>query len=249
MFCMFDIVGNRNKAVAIIEGDKKQAVEILEKYKNVKSVLKKISGREGIYRIYRMRLLAGEKNTEVVHKEYGYLLKLDPRKVYFSPREAEERQRIAKKVRNGERILVMFSGVAPYAIAIAVKKSCEIVCVEINKKAVEYANENVIINRLKGEVENICADIRQVKDKIGKFDRIIMPLPETAYEFLPEAFAVAKKGAVIHLYAISSEKTMFKDIEDKISEQVNLRYKVIDKQRVLPFGVRLWKVRIDIKVL
>jgi len=76
MFCMFDIVGNRNKAVAIIEGDKKQAVEILEKYKNVKSVLKKISGREGIYRIYRMRLLAGEKNTEVVHKEYGYLLNM-----------------------------------------------------------------------------------------------------------------------------------------------------------------------------
>ncbi len=243
---MFDIIGSREKAVAIIEGDKKQALEILSRYKNVKSVLKKVSGRRGVYRTYRLRLLAGEKNTEVVHKEYGYILKLDPRKVYFSPREAEERQRIAALAKDGERILVMFSGVAPYAIAIAKKKRCEVVCVEINKKAVEYAKQNVLINSLKGEVENICADVREVKEKIGKFDRILMPLPESAYRFLDVALFVAKKGAIIHLYGVSKEEELFKDLEERVT---NKRYKVVGRRKVLPFGVRLWKVRLDLKVL
>ncbi len=250
---MLDIVGSREKAVAIIEkGGKKEALELMERYANVKSVLKKQSGRSGIFRIYKLRFLAGDKNTEVVHREYGMFFKLDPRKAYFSPREAEERQRIAKLAKEGDRILVMFSGVAPYAIAIAKQKNCEIVCVEINKKAVEYADESICLNKLIGNVENICADIKNVYKKLGKFDRILMPLPETAYEFLPEAFAVAKKGAIIHLYGISEEKTLFKDLEEKIktiSEKSRVKYKIIHRQKVLPFGVRMWKVRLDLKIM
>ena len=250
---MLDIIGSREKAVAIIEkGGKKEAQELMEMYANVKSVLKKQSGRSGVFRIYKLRLLAGEKNTEVVHKEYGMLFKLDPRKAYFSPREAEERQRIAKLAKEGDRILVMFSGIAPYAIAIAKQKNCEIVCVEINKKAVEYADESICLNKLIGNVENICADIKKVYKKLGKFDRILMPLPETAYEFLPEAFTIAKKGATIHLYGISEEKNLFKDLEEKIkaiSEKSRVKYKIIHMQKVLPFGVRMWKVRIDLKIM
>ncbi len=250
---MLDIIGSREKAVAIIEkGGKKEAIELMERYANVKSVLKKQGGRSGVFRIYKLRLLAGDRNTEVVHKEYGMLFKLDPRKAYFSPREAEERQRIALSVKDGERILVMFSGIAPYAIAIARQKNCEIVCVEINKKAVEYANENVGLNSLAGNVENICADIKKVYRKLGKFDRILMPLPETAYKFLLEAFAVAKKGAVIQLYGISEEKNLFSDVEEKakkIAEKMRAKYKIIHRQKVLPFGVRMWKVRLDLKIM
>ncbi len=249
---MLDIIGSREKAVAIIEkGGKKEALELMKRYANVKSVLKKQGGREGVYRVYRLRLLAGDRNTEVVHREYGMLFKVDPRKAYFSPREAEERQRIAQMAKDGERILVMFSGVAPYAIAVARQKNCEIVCVEINRKAVEYANESLKLNRLAGSVENACADIRKVYGKIGKFDRILMPLPETAYKFLPEAFALAKKGAAIHLYGVSDEKNLFKDVEEKAEKaaaKLKAEYKIAGRQKVLPFGVRMWKVRIDMKV-
>lgn len=250
---MPDIIGSREKAVAIIEkGGKKEALELMKRYANVKSVLKKQGGRKGIYRTYRLRLLAGDKNTEVVHKEYGMLFMIDPRKVYFSPREAEERQRIAQIAKSGERILLMFSGVAPYAIAIAKQKNCEIVCVELNKKAVEYANENIRLNPLIGSIENICTDIKKIYKKLGRFDRILMPLPETAYKFLREAFAVAKKGAVVHLYGISEEKNLFNDLENKIkkvAKKRKLRYKIIRRQKVLPFGVRMWKIRLDLKVL
>ncbi len=249
---MPDIIGSREKAVAIIEkGGKREALELMEMYPNVKSVLKKQGGRSGVYRIYKMKLLSGDRNTEVLHREYGMLFKLDPRSVYFSPREAEERQRIAQLAKEGERILVMFSGIAPYAIAIARQKNCEIVCVEINKKAAEYANENIVLNSFVGNIENICADIKKVYGKLGRFDRVLMPLPETAFKFLPQAFAVAKKGAIIHLYGISSEEKLFSDLEGKIkktSARHKIKYKVIRRQKVLPFGVRMWKVRIDLEI-
>ncbi len=250
---MPDIIGSREKAVAIIEKrGKKEALELMERYANVKSVLKKQGGRAGVYRVYRLRLLAGEKNTEVLHREYGMVFKLDPRKVYFSPREADERQRLAQSAKEGERILVMFSGVAPYAIAIAKRKNCEIVCIEINKKAVEYANENIRLNNIIGSVENFCADIKKVCGNLGKFDRIIMPLPETAYKFLPQAFETAKKGTIIHLYGISEEKNLFSDVEEKakkIAKMRKIKFKITSRQKVLPFGVRMWKVRIDLKII
>lgn len=253
MILMLDIIGSREKAVAIIEkGGKKEALELMERYANVKSVLKKQGGRTGVYRVYRLRLLAGERNTEVVHREYGMLFRVDPRKAYFSPREAEERQRIAALAKDGERILVMFSGVAPYAIAIAKQKNCEIVCVEINKKAVGYADESIRLNRMKGSVENICADIKKVYRKLGKFDRILMPLPETAYKFLPEAFALAKKSGIVHLYGISEEKNLFRDLEEKVktaAKKLKIKYKITNRRKVLPFGVRMWKVRVDLKVI
>ena len=49
---------------------------------------------EGELRLRSYRLLAGEENTEVLHKEHGYMLRLDPKKTYFSVREGTERQRI-----------------------------------------------------------------------------------------------------------------------------------------------------------
>jgi len=249
---MLDIIGSREKAVAIIsKGGKKGAEEIMRKHKNVKSVLKKIGGRKGVERKYRLRLLSGSSNTEVLHKEYGMLFRLDPVKVYFSPREAEERQRIAEKAKSGERILIMFSGVAPYAVAISKKKKCKITCVEINKSAVKYAEQNVKLNGVSDRIENICADIKKVYKKLGKFDRIVMPLPESAWKFLKYAFACSKKGTIIHLYGISEEKKLFKDIEEKINKKAKkstVKYKIIEKRIVLPFAPRMWKVRIDIKV-
>jgi tRNA G37 N-methylase Trm5 len=38
-----------------------------------------------------------------------------------------------------------------------------------------------------------------------KFDRIIMPLPKSAGDFLESAFAAAKKGTIIHFYAFEEE--------------------------------------------
>src|SRR3989344_8213726 len=101
----YEIIGNKEKAVAIIESsnllkkDKKFASEIVKKIKSVQSVLVKTSKRYGILRKRKYKLLLGNKNTEIIHSEHNSLLKLDPQKVYFSPRELTERQKIAHQAR------------------------------------------------------------------------------------------------------------------------------------------------------
>jgi tRNA G37 N-methylase Trm5 len=250
----FDIIGSKEKSVAIItdpklKNAKKAAIEIMKKHKSVKSVLQKAGGRQTEYRLYDCRLVAGDKNTEVLHKEYGYLLNLDPQRVYFSPRESEERRRMAEMVGDRERVLVMFSGVAPLAVAIAKKHpSAEITCLDINLDAIRYANRNVKLNGL-NNVKNYCWDVREAPG-LGKFDRILMPLPESALDYLDAAFACSKKGTIIHLYAISD--VSFKDLLENLkhlSHVYNVRFEVLDKQLVLPYAPRLYKVRVDLKVI
>jgi tRNA (guanine37-N1)-methyltransferase len=251
----YDIIGNKEKAIALlgvsVKNPKKAAKEIMKRHKAVKSVLQKLSERKDIYRLYPCKLIAGDKDTEVVHKEYGYLIKLDPQKVYFSPREGTERQRIANMVKPGENILIFFSGAGPYSLAISKKEPlCKITNVEINMKAVEYAEKNVRLNGLHN-IKNYCADARYIRN-LGKFDRIIMPLVETAIEFLDEAFLYSKKGTIIHLYGLSNEKENFKDLEKKVEEIANIyniKYKIVGRQRVLPYAPRISKVRLDVKIV
>jgi len=87
--------------------------------------------------------------------------------------------------------------------------------------------------------------------KNKKFDRIIMPLVETAIEFLDEAFLHSKKGTVIHLYGLSNEKENFEDLEKRVEEIAkiyNIKYKIVNRQDVLPYAPKISKVRLDIKI-
>lgn len=252
----YDIIGNKEKSVALlganVKNPKKVARDIMDRHKSVKSVLQKLSERKDVFRLYPCKLIAGEKNTEVIHKEYGYSLKLDPQKAYFSPRESTERQRISEMVKPREEVLVMFSGVAPYPIAIAKKQTLvnKIYAVEINPAAHEYALENIKLNHLEKKIVPILKDIREAKD-LGKVNRIIMPLVERAIDYLDEAFLHSKKGTIIHLYGLSKE-AKFKDLEEKIkklAKKCKVKYKIIKRQDVLPYAPRVRKVRLDIKII
>jgi len=123
----FEIIGSKEKAVAIVEipedeDERKIAEEIMKNNKNVKTVLKKVSDRKGEFRLKEYEIISGDEDTEVIHKEHGYLLKLDPQLVYFSPKEATERQRIAEQVKENETVLVMFGGIGALAVAITKKQ-------------------------------------------------------------------------------------------------------------------------------
>ena len=255
----FDLIGSKEKAVAIVEmeeGEDEKAVaeKIMKFNKNVKSILKKISEIKGEFRTRGYKLIAGNENTEVVHREYGYLLKLDPRKVYFSPREATERQRIAEQVKAKETVLVMFSGIAVVPIAIA-KKQPEVEKVhgiEINPDAHKYAEENVRINKLAHKIALVKGDVREVARKyFGKFDRVVMPLPLGAESFLDVAVnCLKKKGGVIHFYNLGREEDLYssavKLIEESV-EKMNGKIKVLNKRKILPYAPGKWKICIDFK--
>jgi tRNA (guanine37-N1)-methyltransferase len=167
----FDVVGD----IAILEIDdslkKKEKIiaeTLLLLHKNIKTVLKKAAEHSGEFRTQKMKYLAGVKTKESIHKELNTQIKLDVEKVYFSPRLSTERKRIMEQVKDGENILVMFSGCAPYPCVIAKnKKPARIVGIEINPVGHKYGLENVKLNKLKN-VELYCGDVRSVVPKLTK---------------------------------------------------------------------------------
>jgi tRNA (guanine37-N1)-methyltransferase len=257
----YDIVGSREKSVAIVEigeGDagkeKEIAQTIMSDNKSVKSVLKKTSGREGEYRVRGYELITGDADTEVVHKEHGYSIKVDPQKAFFSSREGTERQRVSKQVKSGETVMVMFAGVGPYAIAIAKAQPDveKIVAIEINPDAVEYMKHNIRVNKLSHKVVPVLGDVREVTEKwYGKCDRVVMPLPLEAERFLDVAVRCIGKQGIIHLYTRGEEPDAFADGIAKIDKNLKVEkidYKIKKRQIVLPYSPRKFKVRIDIEI-
>jgi tRNA (guanine37-N1)-methyltransferase len=253
----FDVIGH----IAIIEIPEKLkrkkklvAMVIMGLNKHIKTVLEKVSERKGIYRIRKYRFLAGEKKFETFHKEYGCIFKLDPTKVYFSPRELTERQRIASQVRENETVMVMFAGVAPYAIQIAKKQPRvkEVIAIELNPIAVKYAKENVILNKVEDKVKVIEGDVKEkCKDFYGKCNRVVMPLPLGGEDFLDIAVNCLKRKGYIHFYNWGSEPNIFENAEKVVKEKltkINVRYKIVNKRKVLPYAPRKWKVCLDIYV-
>lgn len=197
------------------------AKNFLESNKNVKVVGIQKGAFEGKYRLRKIEILAGEKRKETIHKESGVRLKLDVEKCYFSPRSSNERLRIAKLIRPGENVLVMFSGVGVYPLVIAKQsKAKEIYGIELNKIAHEYGLENVKLNKM-DNITLIKGDVKKIKLN-KKFDRVIMPLPKDAENFLDIALRYIKRGGWIHLYTfakkdeleiIKSKYSKFKDVK------------------------------------
>ena len=257
----FDIIGSREKSVAIVEipdeevGKEKDIAEkIMADNKSVRSVLKKESGREGDYRTRKYSLLAGDEDTEVLHKEHGYSLRLDPQKVYFSNREGTERQRVARQVKPGEFVMVMFAGIGPYAIAVckAQPDVDKVIAVEVNPDAVEYMRHNIRINKLSHKIVPVLGNVRTVCEKwYGVCDRVVMPLPLGAESFLDVAVKCLGRCGVINFYGWGGGADMFSDAIAMVEKTLKIEktdYKITGRQVVLPYSPGKYKVRIDIEV-
>ncbi len=256
----FDVIGSRGKAVAIVEvppdlepygatlGDAVMRVQ-----GNVKSVLAKGTERMGEFRIRDMRLLAGDPDTEVVHRESGCFFMVDPAKAYFSPRESTERERISALVAPGERILVMFGGIGPFPICIARREpSSSCVTVELNPDAHRYCIQNITLNKVSGRVKAILGDVREVCPTLYEtFDRVLMPLPKGAHKFLDVAFPMVRPGGVIQFYHWGPRDDPFTEGEAVVkSEAETQRRKILSYEsfRVSQYSPSAWKIRIDVRL-
>jgi tRNA (guanine37-N1)-methyltransferase len=207
----FEIVGDIAVLTEAVEPAKEEIVAdaLLRLQRNVTVVAKRISAVEGVYRTRRLVVIAGEHRTETVHREHDCRFKLNLEKVYFNPRLAGERARVAAQVaRSGkpEEVIDMFAGVGPFAIQIAKRApQSHVTAIDINPEAVRYLTENIQLNR----VQNVTAvegDIREMYRGFQKTaDRLIMNLPKSAHLFLREALSMLKPdGGIIHFYDLES---------------------------------------------
>ena len=244
----YDVVGN----IAILPEDTKSpnqvAKSLLKTFKHIETIAIKTKIHSGKFRLQKTKILAGKKTKTALHKENNCFFKLNIDQTYFSPRLSTERLRISKLVKNNESILVMFSGIAIYPITISKhSKAKEIYAVEINPKAVEFAAENLKLNKI-NNVKLYSGDARSIVPKLKlKFDRIIMPLPGSAHEFLDVALEKLKPKGVIHMYDFESKEDIPKKSIEKIKKYLK-KPKILNVQKVGQYSPRKYRVCVDFKI-
>lgn len=250
----FDIIGSRSGAVAVVEipeeleAYKLEIAEAIKRLnKNIGAVVRRMGARSGVFRLYNYEVLI-EGPTEVLHKEYGYFIKVDPIKVYFSPRDQTDRQEIAEAVSDGERILYLFAGVGPYGVAIARRRRVKwIYAVELNPWGFKYMVDNVRINKLRTMVP-VRADVRDFCSSFrGAADRVLMTLPLGAHEYLGDVVKCATDGGILHFYHTGPEEEPYKEAEDLV-HTVCKQCRIINRKIVRDYAPRIYKTRLDVLV-
>ena len=221
--------------IAIVDEDDPEraralADALVESAIPVESVLNRASKIRGTERVRDWEILAGTE-TETVHREYGCAFGLDLATVYFSPRLATERHRVAEQIDAGERVFDMFAGVGPFVIP-AAKRGATAVGVDINADAIAYLRENAQRNDVTDRVRAHCGDVREVAaDYEGWADRIVMNLPHSADDFLETGVALAGETCVIHYYDIQHEDDPYGPGERAIRRVAQPAYEVSVEMR------------------
>lgn len=160
------------------------------------------SGVKGEYRIRDLEKICGSGTSETVHREFGVRMFTDPSRVYFNPRLATERARVAADVGDGEVVIDMFAGVAPFGMVICKQSSPKVVySIDLNPDAEAFMRRNMDANRVRNMVP-ITGDAGEVVSGLPEADRIIMNLPQMSDAFLRYALAKVRVGGKIHMYRI-----------------------------------------------
>ncbi|MFH1127448.1 MAG: class I SAM-dependent methyltransferase family protein [archaeon] len=266
----FEVIGD----IGIIELDEKLlskkkdiAKALVLVQRNIKVVLLKTDDVSGRYRVPKFEVIFESKDrdfswvpkgfrpvkaTETVHREHGCRFKIDPTTAYFSSKLAGERERIREQVKDGERILCLFAGVGPFPIVVARAKDVSITAVEINPDAVASFKENAVMNKVDDKIDIVLGDAGEVLGAIdGTFDRIMMPAPKNAADFLEGALALSKKGTIVHLYTFLAEEEI-EGVGEVVSSRcmkAGVKVKILLVRKCGNIGPYHYRVVVDFLVL
>jgi tRNA (guanine37-N1)-methyltransferase len=216
----FDVIGNVG-IVKLPEALLPFARQVGEALMKVTPRLRTVAldkGVKGELRIRDLEVISGGPSTETTHLEYGVKFLVDPAKVYFNPRLANERRRIASLVKQGEVVVDMFAGVGPFSIMIArYALPSLVVAVDLNPDAVEYLKRNIDLNKA-NRVVPYEGDARQAVFEVPCADRIIMNLPHSAIDFFHDALTRLKLQGTIHFYHICERDQAGKMVNDLVAD-------------------------------
>jgi len=234
------------------------AEAVVEAHRGVNAVFCQVGGVNGEFRLRELEWILGEKRIVTVHRESGCLFKVDLAKCYFSPRLSFERLRIARSSQPEEVVVNMFAGVGCFSILMAkLGRARKVFSVDVNSFAVDFMRENARLNRVSGRVVPILGDSMEVilARLQGVADRVVMPLPERAFEYLDFAVLALKPGGGwVHYYdfvhALRSEDPVEK-VRIKVAgklEGLGVAFSVPFGRVVRSTGPRWCQVVLDIRV-
>jgi len=223
----FDVIGD----IAIIElSTKLEAYSaevgrgILEINPHLRLVLRKSGEVMGRFRTRELHVLAGADGMETMHREFGCRYNLDVSMVYFNPRLAHERHRVAERVSQGEVVVDMFAGVGPYSILTArLQPRVRVYAVDINPSAVKYLRDNILANGVADRVVPLLGDAGELATGTlhGTADRVIMNLPSEAEHYLGAALQTLKtSGGVIHFYKFEPRDVVLSSVKERFRTSI-----------------------------
>ena len=103
-----------------------------------------------------------------------------------------------------------------------------------------------------GNIKLYNGDVKRVLPKIKKkFDRILMPLPKDAEDFLGVALKKVKKNGIIHLYDFQEEANIPEASIEKVEKscsKVKKKFKILDVVKCGQYSPRKYRVCVDFRV-
>ncbi|MEO9363742.1 MAG: class I SAM-dependent methyltransferase family protein [Nitrososphaera sp.] len=258
VYSAFDQVGD----IVIIKipdslAPKKQVVAeaILANVKTAKAVFAQASAVKGDYRIRELEFVAGENRTVTEYREHSCRFRVDVARAYFSPRLSTERQRIASLVQDDETVVNMFAGIGTYSIIIAkAVKTCRVYSIDSNPVANELCIQNAKLNKVSDRVIPLCADATEAIESqlAGVADRVIMPLPERAREFVGPAVLALKERGVVHYFAHvkadGKQKAREAGAKDAAEAFSPYEHEITETTIVREVGPRIYQIVADVKI-
>jgi tRNA wybutosine-synthesizing protein 2 len=147
-----------------------------------------------------VELLAGDGDTETVHREHGTVYALDLAEVVFTPDAGVERARMGD-LAAGERVLDTSAGVGQFTLPMA-RAGATVTAVERDPAVFAYLVENVVRNGVTDSVESYRADWRDVLAGLPaetSFDRVVVD-HRGSHEHLADALGVLAPGGTVHVH-------------------------------------------------
>ena len=208
-------------------------------------------GIDGEHREPDVTVVAGEGDTETVHREHGTEYAMDLARVMFSPGNKAERARMGEITHEGERVLDMFAGIGYFTLPMA-RAGAHVTAVERNPDSFQYLLENAMRNGVSDRVEPYRADNRDVLGSYEgeKFDRVVMGYYE-AHEYLPAALTVLKPGGTLHMHEATPNELVpdrpVRRLEDAAVE-AGRSVEILDVREVKGYSEGVAHVVVDARV-
>jgi len=232
------------------------AERVLERLPYVRSVWLAAGPVRGEHRV-RERLvhLAGERRTRTVYREHGCSFLVDIEKVFITPRLSYEHLRVARLVRPWETVVNMFAGAGLFSVLAACKsRPRRVYSIDINPEAYKLMSENAVLNRVDSIVIPLLGDAAMIARSMlrGTADRVLMPLPELALDYIPHALAALRSRSMLHVYLHISyargedpRRKAEHMVEEALLRAGAASVSIIGSRRVRPVGPRTDQVVVD----
>jgi tRNA wybutosine-synthesizing protein 2 len=199
-----------------------------------------------------IEIIAGLKKTQTLNKEHGCKFLLDVSDIMWSKGNKNEKVRLMKIAKPKEIIVDMFAGVGYFSIILAkYSDPKKIYAIDINPKAIKYLRRNAWLNNVENEIEILQGDCRKFANLLeNTADRIIMGYLFNTEKFLPYAFRIAKKNAIIHFHRTVKEEEIdeIKEKLIKIGTRNKVKIKVLKIKKVKSYAPKIWHIVFDLKI-